>query len=245
MADWSPLRQRLASVDHRLTIDWSDLDHLVGGLPRSAYDHAAFWKGARSGWPGFTTTDVRVGEAVTFLRRGDRQETPRPRRGFEERAPLGASEVADVVLVGCVKSKLDGPAPARDLYTSALFRKERAYAEAVGVPWYVLSAEHGLVEPAQEIEPYELHLASTTRAYRATWEARVVEDLASNLGDLSGKHVEVQAGADHANAIRGGLRAAGATVVKPLAGLIMGRAPRLVRPGRFRRGARGAGRPAR
>ncbi len=222
MADWSPLRQRLASVDDRLTIDWSDLDRLVGGLPRSAYDHAAFWKGARSGWPGFTTTDVRVGEEVTFVRRDDRSEAPRPPRTIEEVSRGGAREAADVVLVGCVKSKLDRPAPARDLYTSALFRKERAYAEATGVPWYVLSAEYGLVEPSQVIEPYELHLASTSRAYRATWGEQVVEDLASKLGDLSGKHVEVHAGAAYLDTIRGGLAVAGATVIEPLAGLTMG-----------------------
>jgi hypothetical protein len=49
------------------------------------------------------------------------------------------------VLVSCVKDKLDHPAPAKDLYTSDLFRKARGYAERVGVPWFILSSEHGLV----------------------------------------------------------------------------------------------------
>lgn len=61
MADWSPLRSLLADVDDQCTMSWPDLDRLVGGLPRSAYDHSAFWKGDRRGWPGFTTTGVQVG----------------------------------------------------------------------------------------------------------------------------------------------------------------------------------------
>lgn len=45
MADWSPLRRLLADVDERLTVSWSELDRLVGGLPPSAYDHRAYWSG--------------------------------------------------------------------------------------------------------------------------------------------------------------------------------------------------------
>src|SRR4051794_39750934 len=70
VANWTPLRTRLADVPSEVTLTWSDLDDLVGGLPSSAYEHAAFWKGARSGWPGFTTSAVRVGESVTFIRVG-------------------------------------------------------------------------------------------------------------------------------------------------------------------------------
>jgi hypothetical protein len=121
-----------------------------------------------------------------------------------------------------VKSKLDHPAPARDLYTSALFRKERTYAEATGLPWYILSAEHGLVEPAETIEPYERSLSSTSSGYRATWGRRVVDQLSSISGPLVGKTLEVHAGASYVDAIRDGLSAAGASVVEPLAGLTMG-----------------------
>ncbi len=53
VADWSPLRALLADVDTSVTLAWDELDGLVGGLPRSAYVHSAFWKGDRTGWPGF------------------------------------------------------------------------------------------------------------------------------------------------------------------------------------------------
>jgi hypothetical protein len=221
MADWSPLRNLLADVDDQFTMSWPDLDRLVGGLPRSAYEHAAFWKGDRSGWPGFTTTGVQVGVSVTFNRRDAHEAASHRRSPIPGQAPA-MPDTADVVLVGCVKSKVDHPAPARDLYTSALFSKERAYAESSGVPWFVLSAEHGLVAPSQVIEPYELHLSTTPRSYRAGWGDRVVADLASTMGDLEGKTVEVHAGAGYVEAIRGGLAAAGATMVEPLSGLTMG-----------------------
>jgi hypothetical protein len=61
----------------------------------------------------------------------------------------------EVVLIGCCGSKLDHAAPARELYTSALFKKARAYAEARGGEWAILSALHGLVMPEQVLEPYD------------------------------------------------------------------------------------------
>lgn len=224
MARWGPLRERLAGVEVSLTLSWAELDALVGGLPRSAYVHSAFWKGDRSGWPGFTTTDVRVGESVTFVRRGESMpvRSPRGRSTAVSSAagPLPGS--ADLVLVGCVKKKLDHPAPARLLYVSDLFAKQRAYAERSGVPWFVLSAKHGLVAPDQVLAPYDLRLSDTSADYRRAWGARVVSQLLDAAGPLAGKVLEIHAGAAYADAISGLLRAAGATVTEPLHGLAMG-----------------------
>ncbi|MCP3938240.1 MAG: hypothetical protein GY708_23070 [Actinomycetia bacterium] len=204
-----------------MTVGWSELDRLVGGLPRSAYDHPAFWKGIRSGWPGFTTTGVKVGVSVTFVRRDAPTAGPQHPVAEPEVGP-GPAKAPDVVLVGCVKSKVDHPAQARELYTSALFRKARTYAESSGVPWFILSAKHGLVAPSQVIEPYELHLSSTTRSDRVAWGERVVADLASSLGGIEGKTIEVHAGAAYVEAIRAGITAAAATLFEPLSGLTMG-----------------------
>ena len=221
MAKWSPLREALASVDDRVTYTWGELDELVGGLPRSAYDYAAFWKGDRSGWPGFTTVDVRVGDSVTFVRRSGGQAVS-PGMSPTLRSVPSTSDSADLVLVGCVKQKLDRPAPAQDLYTSALFRKERAYAEASGAAWFVLSAKHGLVAPEAVLEPYDLGLSKTPRQYRRAWGARVIDQLKDQVGPLDGKVIEVHAGAAYCEPIRDQLRAAGAQVVEPLFGLTMG-----------------------
>ena len=219
VADWGPLRRVLADVDGPVTVAWDDLDRLVGGLPKSAYVHSAFWKGERSGWPGFTTSRVEVGELVTFVRR-DRTTADSARSApAAVRAP---ARQVDVVLVGCVKRKLDAPAPARELYTSPLFRKERDYAEQAGVPWFILSAEHGLVAPDQVLEPYDLRLSKTSREYRRTWGARVVEQLREAVGSVAGKAIEIHAGSAYSDAIRVLLSRQGATVIEPLAGLTMG-----------------------
>jgi hypothetical protein len=133
-----------------------------------------------------------------------------------------ADTVPDLVLVGCVKKKFDVPAPARELYTSPLFRKERVYAEQKGVPWFVLSAEHGLVAPDEVLAPYDLRLSKTSRDYRRAWGARVVERLGEVVGPVRGKTVEVHAGSAYTESIRDLLNREGVTVVEPLAGLPMG-----------------------
>lgn len=193
MADWSPLRPLLAPVTNTVTLSWDELDALVGGLPPSAYNHAAFWNGARSGWPGFSTVDVRVGESVTFVRSGappapTRRSLPRPVAGPSNSIP------SDVILIGCVKRKLPTAAPAKDLYVSPLFRKGRAYAERAGVPWFVLSAQHGLVGPNDVLEPYDLRLGATSRQDRREWGERVLAALREALGSIDGLSIEVHAG---------------------------------------------------
>ena len=99
-----------------------------------------------------------------------------------ERAPLSAVHAsADLVLIGCVKTKQSTPARARELYTSPLFVKRRRYAEGSGRPWYILSALYGLVDPDQVLEPYDMHLAKQSAAYRRHWAAQVVRDLTAML----------------------------------------------------------------
>ena len=220
MANWSPLRERLRTVDDEITFPWDELDSLVGGLPPSASKHAAFWGGDRSAWTGFTARRVGVGQSVTFVRRG---QGARNARGGNEEPPPRTSATADLILVGCVKSKLAHPAAARDLYTSPLFRKARAYAERSGAPWFVLSAEHGLVRPTTELEPYDLRLGSTSAAYRREWADRVLRALSEEVGVLDGLVVEIHAGAPYVDAIEAPLTAAGASVIAPLKGLTMGR----------------------
>ncbi|WP_372010931.1 DUF6884 domain-containing protein [Paenibacillus chitinolyticus] len=44
-----------------------------------------------------------------------------------------------------------GPASARDAYTGTLNRKARAYAEASGCDWIILSAKYGFLTPADTV----------------------------------------------------------------------------------------------
>ena len=128
-----------------------------------------------------------------------------------------------VGLVSCVKSKLSHPAPASDLYTSALFRGARCSVERSCDRWFILSAEHALVRPDTVLAPYEKTLKEATPAERRRWSERVLEQLASELGHLGGFTFEVHAGAAYANfGLVEGLRRTGADVALPLEGLGLG-----------------------
>lgn len=132
--------------------------------------------------------------------------------------PPGGGQ-ADVLLVGCVKTKRPVAAPARDLYTSPLFIKRRRYAESSGRPWYILSALHGLVHPDAELEPYDMYLPEQPATYRREWALSVVRALIADLGDLDGRTVEIHAGSSYVDPLEPVLRAAGAEPVAPLRGL--------------------------
>lgn len=74
-----------------------------------------------------------------------------------------------VALVACAAKKQPQPAPARELYVSPWFRFARAYVEAQGWPWFILSARHGLLNPSQVIEPYNLTLSRLSPKLRLLW----------------------------------------------------------------------------
>jgi hypothetical protein len=126
-------------------------------------------------------------------------------------------------LVGCVKSKLDKAAPARDLYISALFRGARCSVERSCDRWFILSAEHALVHPDAVVAPYEKTLKDVSPTDRREWSERVLTQLQMEIGDLSGHAFEIHAGAAYANfGLVEGLRHRGAGVEQPLEGLSLG-----------------------
>jgi hypothetical protein len=71
--------------------------------------------------------------------------------------------------VGCVKSKRPRPAPAKDLNTTALFRGARACVGRSCDRWFILSAEHGLVNLDAVLAPYEKTLKDASTRERRTW----------------------------------------------------------------------------
>jgi len=63
-------------------------------------------------------------------------------------------------VIPCGAAKLDAPAPARDLYTGAMFRHTLAAAEAAAegdeqARILILSAEHGLIGLDEIVAPYD------------------------------------------------------------------------------------------
>jgi len=82
-----------------------------------------------------------------------------------------------LVLVACCSKKMSWAAPARDIYLSPLFRKSRRYAEQHGDGWFILSAKHGLLHPADIIEPYDETLNHKGVGARRNWTTMVAGQL--------------------------------------------------------------------
>lgn len=104
-------------------------------------------------------------------------------------------------LVSCASTKLSRPAPARELYTSPLFRKASAYAELTCESWYILSAKHGLLHPDEVVEPYDVNLATTSPALHR-WADGVRRQLATELADTPQVVLVTLAGARYQTVLR-------------------------------------------
>jgi uncharacterized HhH-GPD family protein len=212
---WHPLFEDLEG--EQALFDLDQLEALSGvQLPPSAREHDAWWWSghhhavwAQHGWratPRLSTNEV------VFRRVEAGAEAPIP-----EAAPSSDAEIVGLVLVGCVSSKLDHPAPAKDLYISDLWRKRRHYAEQSRLPWAILSAEYGLVEPDEVIAPYDRYLEHQSAEYRRSWSdgaAMAVIDKCRRLGTTS---VEIHAGKAYVESgLEQHLADTGIVVIRPL-----------------------------
>lgn len=119
-------------------------------------------------------------------------------------------------LVSCSAKKLGRAAPARELYSSAMFRLSRAHAERHCAAVYVLSALHGLVALDTVIEPYDLRIQTLGVAARAAWAAGVIGDLAARNPP---GNVEIFAGRAYADAL---VWPAGWSATEPMRGMKLG-----------------------
>ncbi|HZW13306.1 MAG TPA: hypothetical protein VFF81_08970 [Noviherbaspirillum sp.] len=126
-----------------------------------------------------------------------------------------------VALVSCVKSKQSSPAAARDLYTSTLFHALRGYAEAHADVWYILSAEHGLLEPDAQVAPYERTLNKMKKDERLAWADGVKKKLMQVLP--TGAEVIFLAGVRYRSDLVQFLHDHGFSVSIPLEGLSFGK----------------------
>lgn len=135
-----------------------------------------------------------------------------------------------IIIAGCGKLKADtsrSPAPARDLYIGGLAAPRIAYvakrAEALGVPWLILSAGHGLLDPCDMVRAYDV----TFGAMRADERRACAERLARELPfahQVDFTRVELHAGAIYGEVLALALELAGitATIERPLAGKGLG-----------------------
>lgn len=89
-----------------------------------------------------------------------------------------------VALVSCGKEKKNQrpearhvELPARDLYTSALFRYSLRFAEKMADLVFILSAKHGLVPLEQPLRYYEESLVGKSPRARQKWAEGVIATL--------------------------------------------------------------------
>ena len=98
--------------------------------------------------------------------------------------------MATVVLISCVKKKLDHAAPAKDLYTSPLFRLSWEYAKTRNPnKIFILSAKYNLLNPEKVVEPYDQTLKSMGSQGRKEWSAEVLKELRNNTDTKNDKFV--------------------------------------------------------
>lgn len=86
-----------------------------------------------------------------------------------------------IYLVSCASSKRPIATAARDLYVSDLFLKARAFVEKRRAPWFVLSAEHGLLHPDTVVAPYDRTLNDMPISERRSWASKVLAALEPHL----------------------------------------------------------------
>lgn len=125
-----------------------------------------------------------------------------------------------VYLISCVKTKQTFPCRAKDLYVSELFAKARNYAEASNAPWFILSAEYGLLSPEQVVDPYERTLNKMRKEERDAWAQKVLLQIEAELPAI--KRVVFLAGNKYREGLIPALRSRGIEVCVPMEGLKIG-----------------------
>jgi hypothetical protein len=129
-----------------------------------------------------------------------------------------------VAVVGCGKSKLSKPAPARELYTGSLFRAARRVAETCD-RWLIASARYGIVTPELVLAPYEYRLGPKDRQQ---WGHAAANAIVCELLESGPYELVLLAGEDYTAPIAQGMRHEDGwrcncvDVTRPLAGMGLG-----------------------
>ena len=150
-----------------------------------------------------------------LLHRVGRGTYVRHREHSSHRTSLAVA--ARVVLIGSSGATAAGPVRVADLFRSAGFARAREHAVHSQLPWFVLSAKHGLLEPDDVVAPYFLELGDSSTVYRSAWGEWVAAQLGERV-QLSGATVEVHGGVDFAQPLRQPLARRGAALELPLPG---------------------------
>lgn len=84
-----------------------------------------------------------------------------------------------IALVSCSKNKKEITCIAEEMYSeSTLFKKATTYLKTQNYDkWFILSAKYGLLEPDEQIEPYDVTLNNMSSPEIKKWAERVNQQL--------------------------------------------------------------------
>lgn len=198
-----------------------------------------FSRAALINWVSARRPDVGTSSIAAHIQSATANATHTGRNPFAERGPLlhrvgrgqylryRESDAATsravvvpsgrVVLVGSSGATAAAPEPVGRLFRSDGFARAREHAVHSRLPWFVLSAKHGLLDPDDVVGPYDVQIDDQSAAYRTAWGEWVVAQLADRV-QLDGVTVEVHGGVDFAQPLRHALARRGATLEIPLPG---------------------------
>jgi len=89
--------------------------------------------------------------------------------------------MSKIVLISCVKKKLDYKAKAKELYTSPYFKYSLNYALSLKPDKiFILSAKYGLLDLEQEIKPYDKTLNKMSSDEVKEWSENIIKKLREN-----------------------------------------------------------------
>lgn len=94
-----------------------------------------------------------------------------------DRDPETNRAIETFAIVSCGSRKADEKCPAQDLYTSTHFQLKRRWAELYCDGWLILSAEHGIVRPRKNLEPYDTSTRDLDEDELEAWVADVKQNL--------------------------------------------------------------------
>ncbi len=134
-----------------------------------------------------------------------------------------------IALISCSAKKAETPTDqpgiaAKELYQGELFKKARRLVEARGLPWFILSAKHGLIGPDYVLRQYNYKL--TRLAEAEAWAEEVAEAFFKEHHPSTVDKIEIYAGEFYFAPLGARLESMGYKVILPLLGLSIGHAMR-------------------
>lgn len=111
----------------------------------------------------------------TEISPGTDSETDSTSDDTSRQIPLDTTDTT-LVIAGCGEAKADSATEAKNMYTSGYFSLKRSLGEYAD-HYRIVSAEHGLLNPARVIEPYNTEWSDLSDAEQAALVSEIVSDL--------------------------------------------------------------------